>query len=103
MSAVSQTAEDVYESINGLDRIAIAQRFGQTSQHLAENDVEMFATALIFVVKRREGATDNEAYEAALLVTNKELKTFFAEPSDEESGKDEPPEPVPGTSLSSVS
>jgi hypothetical protein len=98
-----QTAEQVFDSITGFDEIAIAQHFGRTVQELAEKDASMFARALVFVVKRRDGATDDEARNLALGQTMKEYNAFFAEPSEEEAGKDEEPEPLPEASLSSVS
>lgn len=103
MSQIKQTAEEVFDSVTGFDEIAIANHFGATVQELAEKDASMFARALIFVVKRRDGLDDNEARNAALGLSMKEFREFFAEASDEEAGKGEEPEQQPGTSLSSVS
>ena len=104
MSEIDQTAEEVFDSLTGFDEIAIAHHFGSTVADLAENDTSMFGRALVFIVKRREGATDDEARNAALGMTMREYNNdFFAEKSAEEAGKDEQPEPSPETSLSSVS
>ena len=103
MSATTQTAEEVFDSLTGFDEIAISQHFGRTVSDLGSQDQSMFGRALVFVVKRREGANDDDARNAALGLTLTDLVGFFAEAS-EESGKDETrPEPQPGTSLSSVS
>jgi hypothetical protein len=104
MSECSLTAEEVFDSLTGFDEIAIAQQFGHTVADLAQNDVSMFARALVFVAKRRDGLTDDEAKTAAFTMSLKETNSFFAEvAAEEESGKDEPPAESPATSLSSVS
>lgn len=92
MSEVPQTAEEAFDSLTGFDEIAIAQRFGRTVSELATRDESMFGRALVFVFKRRGGATDDEAYNAALSLSMKEFMTFFAAESDEESGKEQQPE-----------
>lgn len=103
MSQIDQTAEQVFDSVTGFDEIAIAQHFGRTVMELAEKDASMFGRSMVFVVKRREGASDDEARNAALALTFGEFEKFFAEPSEEEAGKGEPAEPSPDNSLSSVS
>ena len=98
---------DVFDSLTGFDEIAIAQRFGRTVTDLAQHDSTMFTRALIFVARRREGDTDDAAWDAALGLPLKDAGAFFAVDADEadaeDSGKDEPPVPQPETSLSSVS
>lgn len=104
MSEIKQTAEEVFDSVTGFDEIAIAQQFGRTVGELAEKDQSMFGRALVFVVKRRDGASDGDAYQAALGMSVKELtSSFFAEASEEEAGKGEPLAEQPEASLSSVS
>jgi len=103
MPQISQTAEEVFDSLTGFDEIAITQQFGRTVADLAQNDATMFARTLIFVVNRRDGISDDEARNGALGLTMKEFSTYFAEPSEEESEKDEPVGPQPENSLSSVS
>lgn len=97
------TGSAVFDSLTGFDEIAIAQRFGRTVTDLAQHDSTMFTRALVFVIKRRDGATDDGAWDAALGLSLKDVSTFFATDTDEEAGKDEAPEPQPETSLSSVS
>lgn len=104
MGQVQQTAEEAFDSLTGFDELAIAAQFGRTVTQLAEQDPTMFGRALVFVVKRRDGASDGEAKDAAFEMTLKDLnENFFATPSDDESGKDKQPEESPATSLSSVS
>jgi hypothetical protein len=97
------SAEEVFDSLTGFDEIAISQHFGRTVSELGEKDQSMFGRALVFVLKRRDGASDDEARNAALGLTMKEFTAFFAEPSEDEAGKDEAPEEQPESSLSSVS
>lgn len=103
------TGTDFFESLTGFDEIAIAQRFGHTVTDLASSQATMFTRALVFVAQRRDGATDDDAYNAAMNMPMKDVSTFFAQNEEEEAGKalevePEPePEPQPATSLSSVS
>lgn len=103
MSTVEQTAEEIFDSVTGFDEIAITQAFGCPVVKLAQEDASMFGRAMVFIAKRREGASDDDARAAALAMTTKEFTEYFAEDSPGESGKDEPPEEPPATSLTSVS
>jgi hypothetical protein len=104
LSAIKQTAAEVYNSVTGFEEIAVATHFGHTVEDLGANDVRMFARSMVFVVKRREGLDDAAAREAALALPFKELnENFFAADSEEKAGKDEQPEEQPEPSLSSVS
>lgn len=103
MSQIDQTAEQVFDSVTGFDEIAIAQKFGLTVMELAEKDGSMFVRSMIFIAKRRDGATDDEAWQAAMGMSTKDYTTFFAEPTEEEAGKDEATGVSPEPSLSSVS
>lgn len=100
--SVQFTAEEVADSLTGFDEMAIKQHFGSTLTKLAE-DQSMLARALVFVLKRRDGANDDDARNDALGMALKEVMSHFADESVE-SGKDESSsEPQPATSLSSVS
>lgn len=107
MSETNLTAEEVLESLTGHDEMAITQHFGRTVSQFAEgNDQSGVARALVFVLKRREdGVSDDDARNAALDMTLKQVMGYFAEESevDSEAGKgEEQPEPSPAISLSSV-
>ena len=104
MSEVSITAEEALESLTGFDEIAIAQRFDDIGA-LVERGGSMFARALVFVLKRRDGLDDMAAHAAAMALPLRELNAFFvAEPEEGEAGKDaEPPsEPQPEGSPASA-
>jgi hypothetical protein len=64
-------------SLTGFDEIAIAVRFGQKIGELREDAVTA-GRAMAFVHKRRLGAKDGEAYEAAMTLTMQEVVDYFA-------------------------
>ena len=102
MAETDKTAEEVLDSLTGFDEMAIKQHFGAPISDLA-TDQSMLARALVFVLRRRDGNSDDDARNQVLAMSLKEILGFFSEESAE-SGKDEPsPEMKPGTSLSSVS
>lgn len=73
------TAEEVFDSLNGFDEIAIRKVFGATVLDLSNSDRLMFARSLVFTVKRREGLSDKDAHKATLEMTIKEVGDFFPE------------------------
>lgn len=104
--SVEQTAEEMMESLTGHDEMAIAQHFGRNVGDLMSKDSLMLARAMVFVAKRRTDLNDDDARNAALDMSFKEVMAFFADPAEEseESGKDEPePEQRPVISLTSAS
>lgn len=96
MSVVSITTDEVLESLTGFDEVAIGKWFEDIGS-LVESGGSMLGRSLVFVMKRREGATDVDAHNAAMSLTLRELNDYFADEEDE-SGKDEPqpvePQPV---------
>lgn len=95
------TVDEVFDSLTGFDEMAIAQHFGRTVTELGD-DPSMFGRALVFVVQRRDGATDDAARNASLEMRMKDVTEFFAVASEVEAGKDEPLAEQPESSLSSV-
>ncbi|HET6915737.1 MAG TPA: hypothetical protein VFH56_06560 [Acidimicrobiales bacterium] len=93
---------DLFESLTGFEEIAIAQRFGRTVLDLASSDQTMFGRALVFAGTRREGATDDDAWQTAMEMPLKQVQELVAEADEDESlesGKAEPElEPLPETS-----
>lgn len=91
------TADEMFESLNGFDEIAIANAFGAEVTELAEKRPIGFVRALVFVDLRRKGSKDAEARSKALTMTVKEIETYFPEDEEEpmpddpitESGKDD--------------
>lgn len=102
MAATEKTAEEVLDSLTGFDEMAIKQHFGSPISDLA-SDQSMLARALVFVLRRRDGNSDDDARNQVLGMSLKEVLGYFSEESAE-SGKDEPVSaPSPTTSLTSVS
>lgn len=109
------TPGDFGNTLTGFDEIAIAQRFGRTITEMTmAADFSMSTRALIFVAKRREGATDDEAWNGAMELPMGEVHSFFADATDDEAedaGKDSEapvrqelePEQRPESLLSSAS
>ena len=100
MSTVSITSDEALESMTGFEEIAVTKWFGEISS-LVEGG-SMFGRSLVFVLKRREGATDVDAHAAAMSLTLREVNDYFAD-EDDESGKDSPQsEPQPDDSPTSA-
>jgi len=82
-------ADEVSKSINGFDQIAVRQMFRERLDQLA-GDAAMFMRALLFVVERRGGANDADAFRAVMSLGLSDVYDRFAdkegpdvEPEDE--------------------
>lgn len=102
MSQTNLTADEVIDSLTESDEDAIVHHFGDTWTNLALNNPAKLARAMAFVVKRREGLTDDEARQVARSLTTKGYSEFFAE-EPQDAGKDEPLVSELSSSLTSVS
>lgn len=69
-----QTASMVSESLTGFDEIAIKQHFGATIRGLTQDDPTQYLRALVFVLERRAGKKDPEAYHVAQSMSLIEVK-----------------------------
>lgn len=97
---VVPTADEVFDSLTGHDEMAIGQHFGRVIGDLLVSDASMYARALIFVLKRRDGDSDDDARTVVLDMPMSEVMAYFATEEAAEVGKDErpsakPPEPSP--------
>jgi hypothetical protein len=100
------TPLEVADSVTGFDEMSVSQHFGKPLSDLQLTDASMWGRALVFVLKRREGLDDDDARNAALGMTIKDISDSFGDDSDDdyESGKDESADSSqPETSPSSVS
>lgn len=68
------TANEVSESLTGFDEIAIKQQFGGTIRTLTQEDPTQYMRALVFVLERRGGKKDAEAYHVAQSMSLIEVK-----------------------------
>lgn len=72
------TPKEVSESLTGFDEIAVKQKFGAPPTTLAQEDQTQFMRALVFVLRRRDGKTDPEAFHLAQTMTIGELAEAFS-------------------------
>ena len=86
MTAVKPSADEVTESLNGFDEIAIEKAFGKPLTELSDT---MAARALVFVLRRRDGMDDKDARREVMQMALGVVMDSFAEEGDTE-GKDEP-------------
>lgn len=69
--------EDVLESFDGWDEIVISQFFGE--KDWTDLTGSMLGRAAAFVLARREGILDGDAYKRAMGLPLRELKALFAD------------------------
>lgn len=91
-TAEKQTLEDAFNSLTGFDEIAIEKRFGLSDYSTIEQRSTRWVRAMVFVLKRREGLNDLDAYKTAMDMTLGELNDQFAEDEDDETDRDFDPE-----------
>lgn len=109
MSTVPQTASEVFESMTGYEEVAIMQTFGANPQEVDEfGNTALVGTLLgrsmVFILQRRDGKSDMDAYDAAMSLSTPALLDYFAKDGDEESGKEpDSTEPQPENSQPSAS
>jgi hypothetical protein len=109
MSTVTATANEVFESMTGYEELAIMNTFGANPQEVDEDGNTalvgtLLGRSMVFILQRREGKSDADAYDAAMSLSTPDLLTYFAQPGDEESGKEsDSSEPQPENSLPSAS
>lgn len=72
--------EEIARSLTGFDEIAIEQSFGKPLDSLSDT---MAGRALSFVMSRREGSNDKEAYGACMRATLGEITDAIASPEPE--------------------
>lgn len=80
-----KSADEVFESLNGFDEIAIEKAFGEVTS--LKDKPMMFLRALLFIETRREGKKDNEAKQVAMNATMKQLTDYFRGDEDLEAGE----------------
>lgn len=81
------TANEIIDTLNGFEEIAISQKFGTDIDDLLTTRQSMGLRALAFTVFAREDA--KSAYKRAMTMTVKELAAFFPD-EPEESMPEEP-------------
>lgn len=80
-------AEAVARSLTGFDEIAIRQAFKADLSEMAETTM---MRATWFIVRRREGALDVEAFREAMTMTLGDLMPLFRRPDKDKAGDTHP-------------
>lgn len=91
----TDTATDVALSLNGYDEIAIAKYFGADYTELQTRPI-MFLRSLMFVIERRGGAKDADAYKTAMSATGRGVNDYFPEDPTDDDADPEAPESAEG-------
>jgi len=90
MATKKPTLKEVSQSLTGFDEIAIKQKFSTSLAQLSQDDATQFARALAFVLERRDGKNDAEAYHIVQTDTLAKINARFRE-EDAEADFSEPP------------
>lgn len=83
-----ESVEEVMSSFTGFDQIAIRQAFKESMAQLQQSDPLQLLYACAFVLKKREGMQDGQAYQTVQAMTLAEVQELFSDDSDPE-GKGE--------------
>lgn len=84
------TMSEAVKSLTGFDEIAVEARFRREFVELGKT---MTVRAVAFVLHRRGGMTDGDAYQAAMSAPLSALNDLFApEPDDDAAGGEPSPE-----------
>jgi hypothetical protein len=81
--------DEMVESLNGYDEIAIEKAFGSDVSSLLEKKPTMGLRALVFVDVRRGGVSDAEARKSAMELRLGEVQEYFPD-EDPEVTPDDP-------------
>ena len=90
-SADKPTIEEVTESLTGFDEIAIEKHFHIDWMKIAEEKPTFLPRCLLFVLRRREGMNDPDAYNAVMGMSLKDTNDVFVD--DAELDPDDPETP----------
>lgn len=83
MTENKTTLEDLAESLNGFDEIAVQKAFGFNIDDF-ENQGTLGIRALVFVEFRREGEKDPAAYKRAMDLTMRDLIDRYPEMAEDD-------------------
>ena len=91
------TAEETLNSLTGYDEIAVSKAFGSEILDLADKRQTAFTRALVFVLMRRAGSRDRDAFETVMHMGLGDVQAHFREeeldPDDPETPAGEGPRP----------
>jgi len=81
-------SEALFRSINGFEQIAVEQHF-RTKIEVIANDAFTLMRALLFVVEKRDGMADGDAFRNVMLLRLDDVTSRFEQPGDA-AGEDDP-------------
>lgn len=86
--STSLTSDEVYFTLTGFEEQAISKEFAESPLILSRQDRLRWLRAMAFVVMKRDGQKDKDAFKAAMEMPLGEIVKFFnqAEQSDEGKG-----------------
>jgi hypothetical protein len=87
--------EAAAESLTGFDEIAIEQMF---RKDISDMSGTMSMRAIMFVLQRRDGQSDADAFRAVMAAPLKEIQAGFAEVDEGKAGENDETEPGPTSS-----
>ncbi len=79
------SVEEVVKSLTGFDEIAIEQKFREDFTSLSPT---MTTRALVFILEKRAGAEDKDAYRTSMNMPLGDIQGRFSEDDEDEQGKD---------------
>lgn len=77
------TASEMVQSLNGFEELAIEKHMGIDPYADGERKPMAVMRAMVFVLRKREGATDQEARQAAMEMPMGVLKDIFEDEPEE--------------------
>lgn len=84
------SSEEFLDSLTGFEEISVRNKFEADILHLAGSSPTMFTRALAFVLHKRDGHNDTEAWKYAMGLSLRECNGLFAEEKDaDDDGDDE--------------
>ena len=95
MSKKKITANELSKSLTGFDEIAIKQKFGVSLNALIQYDQTQFLRALVFVLRRRDGKLDAEAFHIAQSLGLGDVQAEFGDEDAEADFEEQPTTTTP--------
>lgn len=90
MSENQMNVAEMVETLTGFEEIAISKRFGSTIEQIGVTSGFTLNRALAFVLRKRDGMNDDEAYEAVMSMPLKAVTDLFSGEDDDEIDPEEP-------------
>lgn len=84
MAVTDKTFDEVLNSLNGFDEIALEKATGKTLDALIDGHKILMMRAVVAIdISRTENTRYQDAYQKAMLMPMGEIPEYFTEPPDE--------------------